>query len=262
MRKNIKNTLSLALVLILSLSAISTRITAYATESIDERYMPITTEMANCFREMAEIASKCTDITDPQEIEKYTDLSSSLLKDDSISVNAGKSNLDFDTVHVIKGKFENNAYTFFNIAINGDYSKLSNLNIIFDATDNLVYYSETLLENNVETNKFIVSNYQNGVLIEQKQTDVDYISNEQISSGIKRLKTFAYEEETRGWGEKVGCLAAVVGVSGIVAKLIAATCVAACTAEPVGVAVCAACISGVCVLGGADIAGIVECFKL
>lgn len=63
-------------------------------------------------------------------------------------------------------------------------------------------------------------------------------------------------------GGKVGCLVAVLGVNGVVAKLIATTCVAACTAEPVGATVCAACIGGVCVLGGADIAAIVECFKL
>lgn len=262
MKKIANKTLSLALALILGLSTMSASITAYAAENIDDQYTPITEEMAYTFAEMAEISSKCTDITDPQEIEKYTDLASSLLNNDSVIINAGKSNLDFNTVHVIKGEFDNNSYTFFNIAINGGYSKLSNLNLIFDASDNLIFYSETLLENNAQTDKFIISNYQNGSLIEQKQTDIDYISDEQISAGIEGLKNAAYEEETRSWGAKVGCLAAVLGVNGVVAKLIATACVAACTAEPIGATVCAACIGGVCVVGAADIGAIVECFKL
>lgn len=57
-------------------------------------------------------------------------------------------------------------------------------------------------------------------------------------------------------------IAAVAGVNGLVAKLIAGTCVAACTAAPIGGVVCAACIGGVCAIGAADIAAIVSCFKL
>lgn len=203
MKRITSKTLSLALVLILGFSAMGPTLTAYAAENIDDQYTPITAEMAYTFAEMADIASKCTDVTDPHEIEQYTTIAASLVNDDSVIVNAGKNNLDYNTVHVLKGEFDNKSYTFCNIAINGGYSKLSNLNLIFDDNNHLIFYSETLLENNAEINKFIVNNYQNGVLIEQKQTDIDYISDEQISAGIEGLKNAAYEEETRGWGEKL-----------------------------------------------------------
>lgn len=240
-------------------------ISVFAGETIDEQYTPVTTEMVNAFSEMSNIAAKCVDVTDTHEINSYAHSVSILVSDDNFVVNAGKHNLDFNKVHVIKANFDGKNYIMVNIAIKGKYSTLSNLNLIFDDADHLIYYSETLLENNVQTNKFVVSSYQNGVLIERKQTDIDFITNDQIEKGIEGLKNISHTEHkisARSVGGKVACLAGVLGVNGVVAKLVAATCVAACTAEPVGGAVCAACVGGVCAIGAADVGAIVECFKL
>ena len=261
MKTNSKKWISimLALALMFSLS-----VPAFAAESIEEQRTPITAEMANTFSEMAEIASKCIDVTDVQENAAYIKVATALVSEDNLTVNAGKDNLDFNKVNVVKGVFDGKNYTFVNIAITGKYSTLSNLNLMLDATNNLAYYSETLIENNPEINKFVVSNYQNGTEIERKQTDIDFISNDQIQMGIEGLKKASLENNvtTRGAIETGACLVGVLGVNGIVGKIIYATCVAACTAEPVGVTICAACIGGVCAIGAADIGAIVGCFKL
>lgn len=261
MKTNSKKWISFMLVLALMFSL---SVPAFAAESIEEQRTPITAEMANTFSEMAEIASKCVDVTDVQEKATYIDVATALVSEDNLTVNAGKNNLDFNKVNVIKGAFDGKNYVFVNIAITGKYSTLSNLNLMLDDANNLVYYSETLIENNPEINKFVVSNYQNGTVIERKQTDIDFISNDQIQTGIDGLKKASLENNvtTRGALEAGGCLAAVLGVNGVVGKLIFATCVAACTAEPIGATVCAACIGGVCAIGAADIGAIVGCFKL
>lgn len=65
--------------------------------------------------------------------------------------------------------------------------------------------------------------------------------------------------QNRGIKKIAACIAAVAGINGGVAYLIAGTCIASCPAVP---PICAACIGGVCTIGAADIVAVISCFKL
>lgn len=177
-------------------------------------------------------------------------------------VKGGIDNLNFNGVNVVKSNIDGKYYTSVDIAVTGKYSHLSNLNIMFNENDILETYTETLIYNNDKLNKFIIDNYQNGKLIEHKQTDISYINNKQIMESIQELKLIAEKLDNKSLNDKAACIAALLGVNGAVASLIVGTCTLACAAAPVGGAVCAACIGGICVIGAADIGAIVACFKL
>lgn len=163
---------------------------------------------------------------------------------------------------MVKINLDNSEYTSVNIPIIGEYSTLSNVNILFDKDNKFIGYTETLIYNNPEINKFVIDNYQNGILLEHKETSIDFISNEKIKEGLQGLKAIGNQPRTRGIGATTGCIGALLGVNGVVAYLIAGTCTTACAAAPVTGAVCAACIGGICVIGAADIGAIIACFKL
>lgn len=253
----------LSLTLALSLLFVTTITTPAYASGVDDQYYPITEEMAYAFAEMAEVALNSQDINDIETKNLYTDLAKSVIYEHELLVNGGKNNLNFDKVNVVSTSLDGSTFISVNVAIAGNYSTLSNLNVMFNANNEFIGYTETLIYNNSETDKFIIDNFQNGELIEHKQTQIDYISNERIEEGLQGLIDLTKQSgpTTRGEGT-VGCLAALLGVNGIVAALIAGTCTAACAAIPVAGAVCAACIGGICTIGAADIAGVIACFAL
>ena len=203
---------SMFLSLLLLFSTVAGTSRVYANES--NKVYPITSEIANNFAEMSEIAAKSYDVKDEG-----------------------------------------------NISIAGEYSTLSNINLLFNNNNEFIGYTETLIYNNPKTNKFQIDNYQNGILLEHKETSIDFMSNEKIKEGIQGLKEIKNQTYTRSVGSTVACLGALLGINGAVAYIIAGTCTTACSAAPVTGAVCAACIGGICAIGAGDIAGIVACFK-
>lgn len=109
----------------------------------------------------------------------------------------------------------------------------------------------------------MIDTYYDGSLLESNHTDLAFISNSEIQQGLDSIRENSEKDsqypQTRGGSEIAGCLAVVLGVNITVAVLIAGTCVASC---PAVVPICVACITGVCVLGGADVAAAVGCFSL
>lgn len=262
MKKLINKIISSALSLVFIFGSVASATTAYASDNKDEPYYPITEDIAYTFSEMNEVASKSTDVTDIETRNLYIDLARSEINKNEFSVNGGKSNLNFEEVNVVATNLDSSNFVSVNIAVAGNYSTLSNLNVMFNENNEVVMYTETLIYNNPETNKFVIDNFLNGELFEHKQTDIDFLNNEQIKEGLQGLKELNSSRVKRGIGETAGCLAGLLGVNGAVAYLIAGTCTAACAAAPITGAVCAACIGGVCVVGAADIAGIIACFSL
>lgn len=261
--KNLRERIiSSILSLLLFFSGVITSSPAYASEDIDNKVYPITNEIANSFAEMNEIVSRSYDVKDEEIKSEYIELAKYEIGRYNFIVNGNKNNLNFEEVNVVKINLDDSEYTAVNIAVAGEYSTLSNINILFDENNKFTGYTETLIYNNPETNKFIIDNYQNGILLEHKETSVDFISNEKIKEGIQGLKEMGNQPHTTGAGATVGCLAALLGVNGAVAYLIAGTCVTACGAAPITGAVCAACVGGICVLGAADVGAIIACFKL
>ncbi|WEG33948.1 hypothetical protein PYS60_04430 [Amygdalobacter indicium] len=243
-------------------STLTNIVPVYASEDVNNKSYTITNEIASNFRNISEIASKSYDVKDMELKDFYIELAKNEIYNKNIVIKGGIDNLNFNEINVVKSNIDGKYYTSVNVSVGGEYSLLSNLNIMFNENDTFEGYTETLIYNNDKLDKFIIDNYQNGKLIEHKQTDIDYINNGQIREGIRGLKDIGAEQYNKSWYDKVGCIAALLGVNGTVAYLIAGTCTAACLAEPVGGAVCAACIGGVCVLGAADIGAIVACFKL
>lgn len=234
----------------------------YASEGVNNKSYIITNEIAYNFKNVAKISSKSYDVKNMEWKDFYIGLAKNEIYNKNVIINSGIDNLNFKEINVVKSNIDGKYSTSVNISVKGKYSLLSNLNIMFNENDSFIGYTETLIYNNDKLDKFIIDNYQNGKLIEHKQTDIDYINNEQIKEDIQGLKKIGTEQYDKGWGSKVGCIAALLGINGAVAYLIAGTCTAACAAEPVGSAVCAACIGGICVIGAADIGAIIGCFKL
>lgn len=253
----------LSFTLVLSLLFVTTITTPAYASGVDDQYYPITKEMAYAFTEMAEVALNSQDINDIETKNLYIDLAKSEIYEHEFMVNGGKRNLNFEKVNVVSTSLDGTTFISVNVAIAGNYSTLSNLNVMFNANNEFIGYTETLIYNNPVNDKFIIDNFQNGELLEHKQTEIDYISNERIEEGLQGLKDLTNQSDpsTRGDGT-VACLAALLGVNGIVAALIAGTCTTACAAAPITGAVCAACIGGICVVGAADIAGVIACFTV
>ena len=226
-------------------------------DNVDDIKTNITSDMAYSFSDLNNIAKISSDVTDAKTITSYKNLALNSLNNITINSN----NIDFNNFKVLKSNIDGKEYTSANFAIIGNYSLLSNLNLLFDSNNELIFYSETLISKN-ENNTFRIQNYINGTLFEDKKTGIPYITDNQISEGIDGLKNLRSNSQERGFWGTVGCISAVAGVNGVVAKLIAATCVASCTAAPIGGAVCAACVGGVCVMGAADVAAIVGCFNV
>ena len=101
---------------------------------------------------------------------------------------------------------------------------------------------------------YVVQNFRNGELKEISDTGV---SESQVKE--EAPATVPY-----GWGEKIGCVAATLGVSYAVAQVIVGTCGTSCAAAETGVgaAICAACITGIVAVGGASLTAVYNCFQL
>lgn len=157
-KKLLSFTLALTVLFVTTVSA--------SAASEDDFYFQITNEVAYTFAEMAEVASKSTDINDIETKNFYINLAKNEINRNEFVVNGGKSSLDFGKINVVATSLEGSNFVSVNVAIAGNYSTLSNLNVMFNENNEFIGYTETLIYNNPETNKFIIDNFQNGELLE------------------------------------------------------------------------------------------------
>src|SRR5690625_449050 len=143
------------------------------------------------------------------------------------------------------------------IPIYGKYSLTSNLTIFFDEHKNIIQTNEMIVKEN-KLGNFQVETYLDGKLYSSEDTGIAYMTDEEllaedpISSDIKLM----------GVGAVASCLAAVLGIGGTVALIIAKACAGSCvTPSPITAKICAACIGAYAVLGTGGITGAVACFK-
>lgn len=111
--------------------------------------------------------------------------------------------------------------------------------------------------------KFAVEFYHNGEFVNSEITDVDFMSNEEVLTGISELQYLSdVSVNPDGYatrGLDIGCFTAVTGAGLAVAGLIAKVCGMPCVATP---PVCIACLGGIVVVGGGSIVGAVWiCWK-
>lgn len=213
----------------------------------------------NSFKQMNSLASKSTEVTDIRKIESIKDLSKDVISKQELKLNSQTKEMNFEDAKVIEINDKDTRYTSIVIPLIGErYSFISNITLAFDINNKLVSYSEALITKN-SNNKFVISNYIDGVLVKKDISEIDYVNNKELKKGLENMKKSVDDGQKRGVGAVAGCIAAVAGVNGVVAYLIAGTCIASC---PAVVPICVACISGVAALGAADVGAIVACFNL
>lgn len=222
-------------------------------------------ELEHAFTKMNEIAEMSTVVTDIEKIDALKNFVKNAVDNNEILLHFDKSNLNYNEAKVMDIVNEDRAYTAITVPmVNENYAFLSNVTVILDKNQ-IITYSESLITKS-ENNKFIINTYSDGVLVESNHTDIDYVSDTELQAELQAIHENIEKGnqylQTRGLGAVAGCIAGAIGVNGTIAYLVAATCVTACTAAPIGGAVCAACIGGVFVLGAADVAVVAACFSL
>ncbi|MFH0331920.1 hypothetical protein QQF09_14345, partial [Clostridium perfringens] len=215
------------------------------------------------FQKMEDIATNSREVTGDM-LDSIKSKFTNDLAEKKFKVQTNASNLDLDNAKVLEISNENGIFKSITLPIIGEeYTMFSSLTVLYDENNEIASYSESLITKS-ENNTFQVASYIDGEEISKLDTGIDYLENEILENEMINIKEITKEMETygpeeRGIGAIAACIAAVAGVNGVVAKLIAATCIASC---PTVVPICVACIGGVAAMGSASIAAIVQCFKL
>lgn len=252
----------LSMLLALVSSTVTNIVYAETDNQSKETEVNNTENLNKSFDKMQSIASQSQEITNPIVTEMMKNDALNCIKEKKIILNGQNVNLHWNDSKFLSIDKEDTNYKSISVPIEGqEYSYFSNLTVVFDKNGNLVTYSESLITKN-QVNKFVIDTYIEGAKVSTQNTDIDYINNSKLKEGLSSLKQSVQESKNvnaRGIGAIAGCIAAIAGINGTVAYLIAGTCVAAC---PAVAPICAACIAGVCTIGAADIGGVIACFKL
>lgn len=140
------------------------------------------------------------------------------------------------------------------------YNPISNLAFVM-LKGEIVTYSETLITKSPQ-NTVAIASYTDGKLVNENITDIEYLSNSEVQASLDRLQNLAAIEkdrvETQGIDDVALCLSAVLLIDLVVARIVATTCIAACST--LAAPICAVCITGVFALGGLNIGAVTGCF--
>lgn len=158
-----------------------------------------------------------------------------------------KESFDFNNIKV--AKINNSIYA----TISKKDSILSTVTISLDENNNI--YTETYFYN--KNGNFWIKTKQNSKIINDIDSEIKFISNEEIIKGINELNRYSSELQNRSLD--VTCFTAITGAGGTVSGLIAKVCGMPCTLAP---PLCAVCLGGIIVIGGGSILTAVwKCWK-
>lgn len=129
----------------------------------------------------------------------------------------------------------------------GNFMQPSNVSYILDEAGQLSQYSESTVVERVD-GLIDLNTYRDGALIHSAQIDPSTLAGQ--SSSAKAV-------------DPTTCLMAVLGVSAVVAGIILVLCGGSCCVPvtPPTATICAACIAGIAVVGGASIPAVMGCFN-
>lgn len=198
-------------------------------------------------------------LIDGASAERFADDVTALVDGGEVTVHAPAETLERDGVKVyqVDAGSEQQQFTSVSVPISGIYSEpLSHLTVLFDADGALVQYAETLYSQG-DSGNFHITSYVDGALTSNEDTGIPYVGDEEL-----RSEAPAATEAVAASSNTAACLAAVLGVSAVVAGAIAYACVGACSVPitPITAPVCAACVGGFAIVGGASITAIAACF--
>lgn len=196
----------------------------------------------------------------------YKNMVTEEVNNNNLDLHTDLDNLDFNKIEVLDHNIKGEDYLTVSIPIIGEYSLTSNLTLVLDQQKNILDYSETLISKS-DINTFKIHNFYNGNEKQNEVTDIPYTSDKDMLAEIEDYQENPekYENDTEtvqpyGIGQASACLAGMLGVDLVVAKLIAGTCVSSCGAGVVPL--CAACVGAVATMGAANIGGIIACFDM
>ncbi|MCW1927015.1 hypothetical protein [Bhargavaea beijingensis] len=188
------------------------------------------------------------------EAEEFVNATSHAVENGDIENIAPVSAFDLEasTVYTVGG-----GVTVVTVPLHGDYSIPSNITVFFDEDNTVLQTNEMLVTKN-EIENFQVETYLDGSLVKSEDTGISYITDEEMLAE----KPVESEIQPMGVGAVAACLAAVLGIGGTAAYIIAVACGGSCaTPTPVTATICAACIGAYAVIGGGAIGGAVACFN-
>ncbi|WP_019412377.1 hypothetical protein [Paenisporosarcina sp. TG20] len=101
---------------------------------------------------------------------------------------------------------------------------------------------------NSDNNKFVVTSYFDGKLIQEEVTDRDYVNNSELQKELEYMQNVDSDviQTHRSFNSVVLCISFVGLIDLTIARLIAATCIVSCPGIP---PICAACIGAVALVG-------------
>lgn len=182
-----------------------------------------------------------------------------------VSIHASTASLRFNQANVYSMvTAEGQTFTTVTTPLDG-HRVMSNVTVVLDGSNKMRQYSELHLDEAASGN-FKVASYVNGKLVKSGDTGIRAVSDAQLkkelvavakkSEGVTGIQMAAKKKNTGA------CLAAVLGVSGVVGGVIAYVCAGSCAAAAAGVGVpfCVACVAGYATIGGASITAVASCF--
>ncbi|SDL85136.1 hypothetical protein SAMN04488535_0995 [Corynebacterium mycetoides] len=169
--------------------------------------------------------------------------------------------LDVDQASAYSITTEGERFDAVTIPVAGEFSRTSNVTVVFNGAGEVVRYSETLVDK-ADNGKFRVRVFNDGAQVKDETTDLDYMNDDELTAA-SQVDPNQPTVTTYGVGSTVACLAAVAGIGGPIAYLIASACAGSCAgvATGVGAAICAACIGGYATLGAGGMTAAASCFK-
>jgi hypothetical protein len=102
-------------------------------------------------------------------------------------------------------------------------------------------------------------------LVKNQDSGISRVANEVTLEALHNPNATNGPTPSLGWGEKVACVAATLGIAYWVASLITGVCGATCATavtNPVSAGLCAACVTAYVAVGTGSVAVLFKCFTL
>ncbi|WP_235360759.1 hypothetical protein [Shouchella clausii] len=210
--------------------------------------------------QLNQIGDNINEVNDAQRIQKVKDLTDAAVSNNDVVFNSNNTaTLDYENANVADINKNNENFTAISIPVVGEeYSLISNLTLIFDSNNEIINYTETLFTKS-DNDKFVLTSYNEGELIHDRVTDIDYVSNSELKKELEYIDDEVIQPQ--GLNEVALCLSTVLLIDLTLARMVATACMAAC-ASGVGAPICAACIGGLLAVGAGNITAVTNCFKL
>lgn len=175
-----------------------------------------------------------------------------------IHASARLLDLDDSSVYAIDAE-EGSTFTLVAVPITDGYDPTTKLTVLFDEGGNIVEYLETHVREN-EAGNFQVTSYADGEVAKSQDTGIEFSTEAELQREVVSAPGGVAQTQS---SSTAACLAAVLGVSGAFAAIIASMCKGACALAAVGIGVpfCLACVGGFVSLGGVSITQVGSCFS-